>query len=133
MEGTVLRQLVLREVTVRFVILLGVLSALSVLVGCVNRDKQRLAAELEEEFAKAKAEELAKALAVQSAIDRQYGGEARCPKCSEDWDIDRIELETTGFDGILRAKVYVKCPKHGNLLSEVSEWYVSDDSVQRVK
>ena len=110
--------MVLREETVRIVILLGLLCfALFVLVESVNRVGSAEVA----------------AAAVKSVIYRLYGGDNPCPECSEDRSIDGIALEKTGFDGIWRAKVYVKCPKHGNLLSEVSEWYVSDDSVQRVK
>ena len=104
--------------TVRIVILLGLLCfALFVLVESVNRVGS---AEV-------------KSAAVKSVIYRRYGGDNPCPECSEDRDIDRIALEKTGFDNIYRAKVYVKCPKHGNQLSAVSEWHVSDDSVERVR
>ena len=108
--------MVLREVTVRFVILLVVLiSALGVLVECCNRVK--LAA--------------VESAAVEAVIYRQYGGEAPCPKCSEYRDIGRIEFKKSGFDGIWKEKVYVNCPEHGYILSAVSEWHVPDDSVER--
>ncbi|MGN0827226.1 MAG: hypothetical protein ACI4QD_04750 [Kiritimatiellia bacterium] len=129
----------------RFVILLVVLiSALSVLVECCNHqrlkservvEEEALAADVEATAALAAEveEEAMMSAAVKSAIYRLYGGDNPCPECSEDRSIDRIALEKTSFDGIWRAKVYVKCPEHGNRLSEVSEWHVSDDWVERVK
>ena len=116
MEGAFLRQLGLREVTVRIVILLGLLCfALFVLVESVNRVGSAEVA----------------AAAVKSVIYRLYGGEAPCPKCSEYRDIGRIEFKKSGFAGIWKEKVYVNCPEHGYILSAVSEWHVPDDSVER--
>ena len=119
--------------TVKSVVLLGMLCS-ALLVGCGNRVKP---ADVESAEVKSAKVESAK---VKSTIYRRYGGDAPCPECPEDeWgfmrkrSIDRIELEKTGFDGIWRAKVYVKCPEHGNILSKVSEWYVSDYSVEQVR
>ena len=92
-----------------------------------------------EELAKAEAEAVAKwelaeaeAEAVKSKIYRRYGDKDLCPKCSEYLYIDRIELEKSDFDGILRAEVYVECPEHGSILSEVFEWHDSGYWVERV-
>ena len=126
MEGAFLRQLVLREVTVKIGIWLGMLCS-ALLVGCGNRVKS---ADVDAAEVKSAKVESAK---VKSKIYRWYRGDNPCPECSEDRSIDRIELEKTGFDGILRAKVYVKCPEHGHLLSDISDWYVLDDSVARVR
>ncbi|MGN0827223.1 MAG: hypothetical protein ACI4QD_04735 [Kiritimatiellia bacterium] len=111
---------------------LGMLCS-ALLVGCGNRVKP---ADVESAEVKSAKVESAK---VKSKIYRWLSGRSYCSECSADKediverDIDRIELEKTGFDGILRAKVYVKCPEHGNILSLVSEWDVSGPWVERVK